>query len=570
MKTSVLNLKAPAKPGTLRSSSPEDRIARRGRSPARTETRILFALTAFVAAIATVPLLYVVVKAVTADAGTWERVWSGRIPGLLVNTVAVVCLTTLLASALGVGLAWLVERTDLPGRNVWRWALALPLAVPGYVGALCYLIVLRRGGIVDGFATTVGIGSGQFPLPDMYTLWGSVFILGLFTYPYVYLPVGAALRSTNWTIEEAARSAGRSTAQAFREVVLPLLLPAITTGALLVSLYVLSDFGTLALMRYRTFTVAIFNQFAGGIDRSAAAILSLLLILVAVPIFAGEAWSGRRSRRYASQMTWKPARLITLKGRRAPLLTFVVFISFLSIGLPMLVLGGLTVQGMLWPTAVDQIWGAGSASLWGQGLNSLVLAGSAATLSVVLAVAPAFLAARYPSRPVRMLVTLAKSGYALPGVIAGLSMVLLFNQWFPMLYGTLLVLVVAFAIRFLPQALGASETAFKSFPPVLEEAARTMGRNRWQTLREVTLPVAAPGIVAAWAIVFLTAMKELPTAILLRPPGFDTLPVRIWSAAGESVYTQAAPPAFLLIAITTITLGLLFARKRFGIDEVTL
>jgi iron(III) transport system permease protein len=129
---------------------------------------------------------------------------------------------------------------------------------------------------------------------------------------------------------------------------------------------------------------------------------------------------------------------------------------------------------------------------------------------------------------------------------------------------------MAFAIRFLPQSVAATEAALRSTPASLEQAARTMGRTPWQAFREVTLPMSAPGVAAGWALVFLTAMKELPTAILLRPPGFDTLPVRIWAASSESVYSQAAPAAFLLIALTVLSLGVLFARGRFGLDEVVL
>lgn len=527
----------------------------------------LTAAAAAVSLLATMPLIYILLRAANAAPETWGRLWSGQMPGLFANTVALLVTAAAFTAVLGLALAWLVERTDLPGRKVWRWLLALPIAVPAYVGALCYLIIFRRGGLLEQAAIQWGgLAFGQLPLPNLYSLWGATLVIGLFTFPYVYLPAAAALRSTNWSLEEAARLAGRSAWGAFRDVVLPLIAPSLLAGVQLVCFYVLSDFGTVALMRYRTFTVAIYNQFAGQINRDGAAILSFALIALTLPLLGGEAWFNRR--RPAAPANWRPRRLTPLGRWRWPALSLVGAAVFFSLGLPFAVLGGLSLQGWLFPTPADRIWSVGGENIWRYGLNSLLVAGLAATLSVTLAFAPAYLAARHAHPLARALSALSKAGYALPGVIAGLSLILLFNQLLPALYGTLAALVLGFAVRFLPQAAAVNEAAVKSVPPSLEQAARAMGRTPWQTFREVTLPLAAPGLMASWVLVFLTAMKELPTAILLRPPGFDTLPVRVWAAASESVYTQAAPPAFLLIALTLLVLGPLFARGRFGLDEV--
>ncbi|HEX8597805.1 MAG TPA: iron ABC transporter permease [Chloroflexia bacterium] len=532
---------------------------------------LLLGLAVFAGLLAVTPLAYIVIRAIGASPDTWGRLWSGRIPGLLTNTLLLVACTATFTATLGLGLAWLVERTDLPGRGFWRWVLALPLAVPAYVGALCYLIVLRRGGLLEqALVQWGGLQSGQVSLPSLYTLWAATIIVGLFTFPYVYLPVSAALRSTNWSLEEAARVGGQSAWGAFRRVVLPLLRPALLAGTLLVCLYALSDFGTVALLQYRTFTVAIYNQFAGSVDRSGAAILSVVLVLLSTPLLFLEAWSHRRSRRYVAQASWKPRRLVTLGRWRWVAAGGVSIVGMLSLGLPLLVLGGLTLQGWLWPTPVDRIWSVGGDDLWRYGLNSLLLAGLAASIAILLAFAPAYLASRYPHRLVLALLAAGKSGYSLPGIIVGLSLVLLFSNWVPVLYGTVAVLVLAFGIRFLPQALASTEAAMKAASPKMEQAARTMGRKPWQVFREITLPMIAPGLAAGWALVFLTSMKELPTAILLRPPGFDTLPVRIWAASSESIYTQAAPPAFLLISLTVLAMALLFTRGKFGTDEVVL
>jgi iron(III) transport system permease protein len=246
----------------------------------------------------------------------------------------------------------------------------------------------------------------------------------------------------------------------------------------------------------------------------------------------------------------------------------VVLLAGLSLGLPLAVLGGLTLQGFLFPTQADQIWRVNNDSLWQYGFNSLLIAVLAATLATTLALIPTYLAVRYPLRLSRLLLNLSKTAFALPGLIVGLGLVMIFNQWLPLIYGTIIALVLGFTFRLLPQSLATGESSWHRVSPTLEQAARVMGCHSLAAFRRVTLPLAAPALLAGWALVFIAAMKELPTAILLRPPGFDTLPVRIWSAASESVYTQAAPPAFLLVGLTMLTLALLYARGGFGLDRV--
>ncbi len=518
---------------------------------------------------AAVPLGYVLVRASAAPLELWGRLWNAQAPMLLVNTIALVVATACCASALGVALAWIVERTDLPGRSVWRWVLALPLAIPAYVAATCALLVLRRGGLADQFLSSLfHVGPGQIPLPSLYNLGGATAIISLSVFPYVYLPVAAAIRSMNRSYEEAARMSGLGAWATFRAVTLPLILPAVLGGALLVSLYALSDFGTVALLRYPTFTTAIYNQFTGQIDRSAAAILSTALVALTLPLLAGETWLNARRNRAARASAWKPHTPLKLGRWRWIAFAGVMGAALLSVGLRVLVLAGLTAQGLLFPTDVDRIWSVGGESVWQHGMNSLLVAGVAATLASVLALAPTYLASRFPHRLSSLLLHVCRISYALPGLIVGLGFVMLLSQWAPGIYGTVIALTLGFVFRLLPYAVSADHTALSGVPPSLEQAAHVMGRRPLAAFWRVTLPAAAPGLMAGWALAFIAAMKELPTAILLRPPGFDTLAVRVWAASSESVYTQAAPPAFLLVVLTMIPLALLYSRGSFGLTRV--
>lgn len=518
---------------------------------------------------AAVPLGYVLMRATAAEPEVWARLWTSQAPGLLANTIALVIATACCASMLGVALAWIVERTDLPGRAVWRWVLSLPLAVPAYVATTCALLVLRRGGLADQFLSSLlDAAAGQIPLPSLYNLGGATVIISLSVFPYVYLPVAAAIRSLNRSYEEAARMSGLGAWGAFRAVTLPLVLPAVLGGALLVSLYALSDFGTVALLRYPTFTTAIYNQFTGQIDRSGAAILSMALVALTLPLLAGESWLNARRNRSARASAWKPHTPLKLGRWRWLALGGVTTVALLSVGLPVLILAGLSAQGLLFPTDVDRIWRVGNDSVWQHGLNSLLVAGVAATLACVLALAPTYLATRFPHRLSGLLLHVCRVSYALPGLIVGLGFVMMLSQWAPAIYGTVIALTMGFVFRMLPYAVSANYTALSGVPPSLEQAARVMVRRPLAAFWRVTLPAAAPGLIAGWALAFIAAMKELPTAILLRPPGFDTLAVRIWAASSESVYTQAAPPAFLLVMLTMIPLAVLYSRGSFGLARV--
>lgn len=518
--------------------------------------------------LAAVPLAYIIVRAFGAPASVWSNLWQGQIPLLLGNTIRLLIATVAFTAALGVALAFLVERTDLPGRQTWRWVLALPLAVPAYVAAAVAVILLRRGGLAErAYMDLTGQPQGHLPLPDIFTLGGATVVIGLCVFPYVYLPACAALRVTSRSLDEAALVAGRGPWATFRAITLPLIAPAIAAGGLLVGLYVIADFGTVGMLRYRTFTTAIYSQFAGGLNRGAAAALSFLLIGLTAILLIGEGMVSRRERTLTSARGWRPRRQRPLGRWRWPAFAFVCLIAFVSLGVPLLVLGGYSLYGLLAPTEVDRIWGAGNRALWIHGRNSLGVALLAATLATAVACFPAMLAVRYPGRLSRLIVWGSKISAALPGLIAGLALVWLFVRWAPAIYGTVIALTLGVALRLLPQTIATGEAALRGVSPVLEGAARTLGSGGFGTFRRVTLPLASPGFVASWALAFIAAMKELPTALMLRPPGFDTLPVRIYAAASESVYTQAAPPACLLLLLTLVPLALLYRRNRFGLER---
>ena len=522
--------------------------------------RLLIA-AGLVALFVAVPLVYIFVRAAGAEPEAWSRLFQTRLWKLFGNTLGLVAAVTAGALITGVSMAWLTERTDLPGRKIFRWMLAMPLAIPAYIGGIVHLALLRpRGGIIPQFLEDL---MGQpVPVPSPLGFWGAVFILTFFMYPYVYLLSGAAFRTLHASLEEASRVFGRTPMQTLFHVTLPALRPGLTAGALLVALDILAEYGTVALLRYETFSSAIFVQLSGRYDRSAASVLSGILVALAILILWGEIRLQGRARFTQMESNWRPAPPMPLGRWRIPSFLIVVGVISASLLVPVIVLLVWSVQAFLDPLTMSTLFHTGSQGFGSYIWNSLWSSSAAAIIAVILSIPVALLSVRYPIRFSKFISRLCQVGYAIPGVVIALSLVLLVNRSLPFLYATPFVVVIAYVLRHMPQAVRASESALNQLSPSLEEASRTLGRTSIQTLIQVTLPLILPGLLAGGSLVFLTSLKELPATLLLRPAGFDTLAVRVWVWAGEGFYHQAAPAALLLVLASALPLSFLLRREQ--------
>ena len=502
---------------------------------------------ATVAMAVSLPLLYVLVRAAGAGGDTWSRLLDRRIPTLLANTLTLALAVGAATLVLGGLLAWLVVRTDLPGRRPLAVLCALPLSVPPYVGAITYADVLGPRG---GLSHLLGVER----LPSLFGFWGSALVLTLFTYPYVFLLAAAALRGLDPRLEEAARGLGRGPLAVLAGTTARLALPALAGGTLLVGLYVLSDFGTVSLLRFDTFTTVIYEELGGRFDPPAAAALSSVLILLTLALLlAGQRIRGRgRYEQSGAGAVAAPQQ--RLGASRWPALVAVLAVLGLALGLPIARLVTWSIQVLPEQDVAD---------LAGWGLNSLLVSGLAAATAVACALPVALVLARRRSQRRAGLAvgTLAQAGYALPGVIVALALVAITTRYADPLYGTLGLLVAAFVIRFLPQAIQSEEAGLQQISESLPEAARGLGAGPAAAFTRVVLPILRPSLTVAGAVVFLTAVKELPATLVLRPLGFDTLPVRVWTPARDGLYADAGPAALLLVMVSIVPLYLLLARR---------
>ena len=510
----------------------------------------LWVPSALIALFMAAPLAYLLYQGLSVEPELWLRLWRTRLPQLLLNTFALTATVTMGALALGLLLAWLVERTDLPGRRLLKPLLIAPLILPCYLVAIVYAAFFGKAGLLEKFFLSLGL---RADVPNLYGFGGAALVLILATYPYVYTIVGAALKRLDPALEEAARVSGAGRLKTFWRVTLPLLFPALSAGGALAALYVLSDFGVVSTMRYQTFITAVYVQMTGRYELGAAAALSVVLIAFTVFVLWTQGFL-LSQRRYAPEKplgrTFAPAQLGLFK---CP----VLMVLGAGLLLPLGVLVYWLFEGLpaLFNHKTAAIWGTSGAALARYALNSFTASAAAATLAIGLGLPLAYLTVRYRSG--QGLGWLAQAGVALPGVLVALGLAFVLQRFVPVLYFSAGAVVLAYVVRFFPQAVQSLQAGLQQIPIRLEESARLLGNSPLFVFWRVTRPLLTPALLAGWTLVFLNALRELPATLLLRPAGFDTLPVRVWIASSEGFYAQAAPAALLLVGLSVPLLFLL-------------
>lgn len=500
---------------------------RPGRPPA-----LLLLAAAVVAASTLLPLIYLFQRAVERGIGfVAEELLRPSTAHLVGRSLLLVVVVTAACVVLGVGFAVLLARTDVPGRHWWAVALTLPLAMPSYLLAFLWVSLL----------------------PALHGFWGAALVLTLVSYPFVFLTTTAALARVDPAHEEVARSLGLGSVAVLFRVTLRQVRAAVAAGALLVALYVLSDFGAVAAMRYEVFTWVIYGAYRSGFNPSRAAVLSLILLVFAIGLVIAERRArglaasrlgpgAPRPRHRAALGRWRFA--ATLPGAAVLVLAVVIPSYALT---QWLVAGGFRWDADRWFSAL-------SATIW--------LAVVAAVVCTVAALPLGLLSARYPSRSSRVLESAGYVAHGLPSIVVAIAMVSVGVLLLLPFYQREPLLILGYVVLFVPLAVGSVRAAIEASPPRLDEVAQSLGRSPAQVFLTVTARAAAPGIASAAALVLLTCMKELPVTLLLRPTGVDTLATRLWGYSSVSDYAAAAPYAAALLAFATVPTAMLGAATR--------
>lgn len=490
----------------------------------------LTAAAVLAAAVSAVPLVYLGIALAGLDAGqVAEVLLQPRTRQLLATTLLLAGTVTTASVLLGLATAYVLHAFDFPGRRVFAVLAGLPLAVPSYVAAYTWV------------ALTPAVAGPA----------GAAMVLTLCCHPYVHLLAGSALRGLDPGLAEVARATGRRPLAVFCTVTVRQLRPALAAGGLLVATYVLADFGSVSILRVTTLTRAIAVSLENSFGRLVPVTLSLLLVVVSALVVTGELRSRGRAR-YAR--TGSGARRRAPRVRLAPLPAAAVVTGLGALAAAAL---GVPVVSLARWLAVGTSATFDPARLWDTATSTLLLASGGALLTVALALPIGVVAGRSSGRLARALEGASWLSHTVPGIVVALSLVYLTLRVAPAAYLTAPVLVLAYAVLFLPLAVGAVRTAVAQSPPALEEVARSLGRRPWQVLREVTLPLAAPGVLTGALLVFLSCVKELTATLVLHPTGTETLAMRLWSSTTSGQYAAAAPYAALIVVLAAVPAHLL-------------
>ncbi len=483
--------------------------------------------------LALVPLGFVATYTVSiGPVEAWELVVRPRVGALLWNTVRLAVGVMALTTVLGVGLAFVVERTDVPLKPLWHGLLVAPLAVPAFVNSYAWVSLDRS---VTGYD-------------------GALLVVSLSYYPLVYLPVVASLRGLDPALEESAWSLGHSRWRSFRSVVLPQLRPALLGGVLLVGLHLLAEFGALQLLRFPTFTTAIYDLYGSTFNGAAANMIAGVLVLLCLVLLLAELRL-RGHRRFAriGQGTARQAVPVHLARSRVPVLLGLSVLVAAAVGVPTYALVHWLRVGTSTEFPVGELLAAAGSTVG--------LAAFGAVVTTLCALPVAWLAVRHRGRLTTVIERSAYLATALPGIVVALAFVTVSLKVVPVVYQTSLLLVAAYAVLFLPRALVSVRAGLEQAPVVLDDVARSLGSGPLEVARRVTLPVIAPNIGAGAALVFLAIATELTATLMLSPIGTDTLATSFWSASSDLRYGAAAPYALLLVLISVPATVLLMRQE---------
>lgn len=519
----------------------------RGQKNLRAAPLVFVAPALLVAAFVVIPFAYLLAQAFQAEPSKLaDLVFRARNARLFVNTLLLAGGVLAVGTAIALPLAWLTARTDIRGRRLLTALGVLPLAIPGYVIAYA---LLGLGGDYGLFAQLTAVSA-----PQLSGYWGSLLAISLYTFPYLFLNLRAALLGLDPCLEEAAQSLGAKRARVVWRVILPQLKPAYAAGALIVMLYVVGDFGAVSLMRFETFSYALYMQYAAAYDRVYAAWLALMLLGMTITLLVLEyrVLRGLALHRLATG-TARPATRRPLGAWRYPAYLFAGLVALCALIVPT----GSVVIWLARSVSFESIAALGSP-LWA----SVSVAAPSAILAASLALPITYLSIRHPSVISRVLERLAYLGYATPPLALALALIVFSLAAMPALYQTLALLIAAYTLHFLAEAIGPVRSALYQASPAVEEAARSLGCSQLAAFRRATLPLLRGGLVAATALVFLSAMKELPIAFLLAPAGFETLALGVWSYTNEAMFAAAAPYALAILVFSSLFVSLLLRVER--------
>lgn len=511
-------------------------------------------ISAFVASLlVALPLLVIFPEVFRAGDETWTHILTRLLPTYILNTLALMGGVALLSFILGVSTAWLVTMYHFPGRKFFGWALILPIAIPAYINGFTWAGILDYTSPVYVFLRhAFGVDTGPYLLFNILSLPGAIVVFSLSLYPYVYLITRAYFLKQSTTLFEVAASLGRKPLHIFFSAALPLARPAIVAGISLALMEVLNDYGLARYFGVDTFTTGIFTAWFAFGNAAAAMRLSAYLMVVVLVLILLERYQRGQMRYENVDGQYRPQRINRLKGWRLPAAMALCLLPLLP--------------GFLIPVSMLVYWSLQTAvqvmdpRFWELLRNSFLLAAVAAALIVMASLLISFTVRHFPGRIVRLMARTATLGYAIPGAVVAIGIMIPFlwmdqilSRTMPgvgiALSGTWFALVYAYMVRFMAVGYNSMDSGMARLSPSLDEASRSLGQSNLNTLKKVILPLMKAPVLSAALLVFIDVLKELPLTLILRPFNFDTLAIRAFEYASDERVAEAAPAALIIVLV---------------------
>lgn len=510
------------------------------------------------------PLLIIFTYLFTPGDAAWQHITTNLLPAYTINTLLLLTGVAFLVTLIGISTAWLVSMYTFPGGQILQWLLILPIAIPAYILGFTWVGMLDyTSPIYVFFRNSFGLETGQFLVFNILSLPGAIIILSLALYPYVYLIARTWFNQQSASILEAGYSLGHKPFSVFFKIVLPLSRPALVAGVSLALMEVLNDYGLVSYFGVDTFTTGIFTAwFAFGSPVSAIKLSSILMLLVLLLLITERV--NRGNRRYDSSGDhYRPSRkkrLSPLKGAVATIMVSIPVLFGFIIPVCMLIYWSFQTSHLTFDHRFFRLL-----------QNSFILAFTASGSVIILSVLIGFTVRTFPSKTARFMARFATIGYAIPGAIIAVGLLVPFiwidNQLAGftdgmtriVLTGTWLTLIFGYTVRFMAVGYNNIESTMTKTSVSLDEASRSLGVSNKKTLFSILLPIIHPGILAGSLLVFIEVLKELPITLIMRPFNFDTLAVRAFEYASDERVAEAAPAS--LVIVVTGLLSVMFLRK---------
>ena len=519
-----------------------------------------------VAALLSLPIFTVASFLLYPSNDVWQHLRDTVLNEYLVNSALLMSGVAIGTLVIGVGCAWLTSVCVFPGKKIFAWALLMPLAFPGYIIAYTYTGMFDFAGPVQSWLRELtGWGPREYYFPEIRSLGGAVSMFTLVLYPYVYLLSRAAFLEQSVCVLEVSRTLGCSVWESFYRVALPLARPAIVAGLSLALMETLADYGTVSFFGLGVFTTGIFRTWFGLGDAAAASKLAAILLLFVFTLVIIERWSRKRAQYHHTSNRYSALPQYQLRGLHA-------WLAFFACLLP-LFLGFILPAGQLALWALQTYSVMVDASFVRLTLNSILLAASAATLAVILALFLAYGKRLFASPAINASIRIVATGYAIPGTVVAVGVIIplawldnriddLLRDQFDissglLLSGSLFALMFAYMVRFLAISVQSVESGLGKIRHSMDDAARSLSYTPAQILLRVHLPLMKATVLTAFLIVFVDVMKELPATLILRPFNFNTLAVRAFELAGDERLADSSTAALMIVLVGLVPVLLL-------------